>query len=150
MNSTTPQPTHARPPRSASPRPIAVRRRDSTSLDRPTWADALAETVPIVDAPAFFGPPVIFVMGPWLLLVLLLIGPFALILTVLLVVAIAAGLLTVLVAAVAAPYLLVRHLHAHGSVDAEPPTRVQLFRNQTSPHRDSQRELEAVRSASYE
>ena len=111
MNATTPQLTHA-PPQSATPRPA--------SPDRPTWGETFRATVPIIDAPAFFGPPVTFVLGPWLLLVLLLIGPFALLLTVLLVLAVAAGVLAAFVAVIASPYLLVRHLHAHAMVHAEP------------------------------
>ena len=57
---------------------------------------------------------IIFVLGPWLLLVLLLAGPFALIVTLLLVQAVAAGVLAALVAVIASPYLLVRHLRGHG------------------------------------
>ena len=40
-------------------------------------------------------------LGPWLLVVLLLIGPFALVLTVLLVLALTAGLLALFVAVIA-------------------------------------------------
>ncbi|MGN6868351.1 MAG: hypothetical protein ACTHMY_08110 [Solirubrobacteraceae bacterium] len=83
----------------------------SPTSDRPTWADLFHERTALVSAPAFFGPPVIFVLGPWLLLVLLLIGPFALILTGLLILAAAAVLLAGVVAAIASPYLVVRHLH---------------------------------------
>ena len=86
-----------------------------------------AQTAPIIGAPAFFGPPVIFVLGPWLLLVLLLIGPFALILTLLLVMALAGALLAVFVAVIASPYLLIRHLHAHGTVRAKSRAPVHLF-----------------------
>ena len=74
----------------------------------------------MIDAPAFFGPPVIFVLGPWLLLVLLLIGPFALIVTFVLGLAVAVGLLTVFLAVIASPYLLIRHLYAHATAHANP------------------------------
>ena len=117
MNTTAPQLPHAAP-QSATPSPIAPLRRGSASPDRPSWSDVRA-TVPILDAPAFYGPPITFVLGPWLLLVLLLIGPFALLLTVLLALAVAAGVLAVCVAVIASPYLLIRHLHAHGIVDAK-------------------------------
>jgi hypothetical protein len=85
------------------------------------------ERAPILLAPAFFGPPVIFVLGPWLLVVLLLIGPFALILTFVLAVALAGALLAVFVAVIASPYLLIRHLHAHGTVRVTTRGSVHLF-----------------------
>ena len=47
----------------------------------PTFGERLGETVPLISAPAFFGPPVIFLLGPWLLLTLLLIPPAALLIT---------------------------------------------------------------------
>ena len=125
MNTTTPQLTPA-PPQPATPHPLAVVA-GSTSPDRPSWGQVFAQTAPIIGAPAFFGPPVIFVLGPWLLLVLLLIGPFALILTLLLVMALAGALLAVFVAVIASPYLLIRHLHAHGTVRAKSRAPVHLF-----------------------
>ena len=84
--------THQAPPQSATPPPIAAAA-GSASPGRPTWGAAFDRTAPLIGAPAFFGPPIIFVLGPWLLLVLLLIGPFALIFTLVLVTAAAAGLL---------------------------------------------------------
>jgi hypothetical protein len=83
----------------------------------------------LIDAPAFYGPPVIFVLGPWLLLVLVLIGPFAAMVTVVLALAVAAGLLAALVAVIASPYLLIRHLRAHGVVHAKPRPPLHLLRN---------------------
>jgi hypothetical protein len=125
MNTTTPQLTPSQP-QSATPHLPAAGAR-STSADRPTWGEVFAQTAPIIGAPAFFGPPVIVVLGPWLLLVLLLIGPFALILTLLLVMALAGALLAVFVAVIASPYLLIRHLHAHGTDRAKPRAPVHLF-----------------------
>jgi hypothetical protein len=94
------------------------------------------EAVPMIDAPAFYGPPVIFMLGPWLLLVLLLVGPFAVVLTVLLALAAAAGLMAVLVAVVASPYLLTRHLHARRTVGAKPRARPRPSRiDRVSPGR---------------
>jgi hypothetical protein len=81
------------------------------------------EAVPMIDAPAFYGPPVIFVLGPWLLLVLVLAGPFALVFTMLLALAAAAGLMVAFVAVIASPYLLIRHLHSHRTVRAKPRAR---------------------------
>jgi len=90
----------------------------STTPDRPTWASLFRERALLL-APAFFGPPIVFVLGPWLLLVLLLIGPFALILTGLLVLALAAGLLAALGAEIASPYLVLRHLHSNRKASHE-------------------------------
>ena len=92
MNTTTTQLTHA-------------------SAGRRTWGELFDERAPLIGAPAFFGPPIIFVLGPWLLLVLLLIGPVALILTLVLVLAVTAALLVAFAAVIASPFLLVRHLH---------------------------------------
>jgi hypothetical protein len=100
----------------------------SASPDRPTWAEFFDERAPMIGAPAFFGPPIIFVLGPWLLLVLLLIGPFALLFTGLLVLAAAASLMAVLVAVIASPYLLIRHLRARGTVHAKPHAQPHRFR----------------------
>jgi hypothetical protein len=94
--------------------PIDARRQVSASAERSTWGDLFHTAAPLIDAPAFYGPPVIFVLGPWLLLVLLLTGPLAAMVTVVLAMAVVAGLLAVLVAVIASPYLLIRHLHAHG------------------------------------
>jgi hypothetical protein len=125
----TPQLTHA-PPQSATPRPIAARLRGSASSDRPTWGEMFDEREALILAPAFYGPPIIFVLGPWLLLVLLAIGPFALILTVLLALALAAGMVAALISVIASPYLLIRRLRARGMAHANPRSRLHLFRNQ--------------------
>jgi len=95
--------------------------RPSASPDARTFAERLGETVPLISAPAFFGPPVIFLLGPWLLLVLLLIPPAAFLITLVVVFLLAAGFLVVLGGLIASPYLLVRHLHARCSrADAAP------------------------------
>jgi len=86
--------------------------RPSASPDRPTWGEWPGETVPLFSAPAFFGPPVMFVLGPWLLVVLLLVPPAAFLITLVVVVLLGAGLLAALGALIASPYLLVRHLRA--------------------------------------
>ena len=90
--------------------------RPSVSPDAPMLAERLGETVPLLSAPAFFGPPVIFLFGPWLLLVLLLIPPAAFLIMLLVIVALGAGVLVALGALIASPYLLARHLRArHGA-----------------------------------
>jgi hypothetical protein len=72
----------------------------------------LGEIVPLVGFVAVAGPPVVFVAGPWALLVLALIGPFLLlfsfVLAAALIIAIGAALL-------APPYLLIRHVRGHGA-----------------------------------
>ena len=108
--------------------PIGARRPASASAERSTRGDLFHTAAPLIDAPAFYGPPVIFVLGPWLLLVLLLIGPFAAMVTVVIAMAVVAGLLAVLVAVIASPYLLIRHLRAHGVVHAKPRAPRHLFR----------------------
>jgi hypothetical protein len=100
-------------------------------------AQLLDERTAMIGAPAFFGPPIIFVLGPWLLVVFLLIGPLALLLTGLLVMAAAAGLLAVLAAVVASPYLLFRHLHAHGRQRVKPRALLHLV----GTHRSRSRRL---------
>lgn len=94
--------------------------RPSTS-ERPTLGETLQAVVPLIGAPAFFGPPVIFVLGPWLVLVLMLIGPVALLITLVLVAIAAASLLVALVALIASPYLLVHHLRARHAVHRSAP-----------------------------
>ena len=119
MNTTPPQLSHA-PPHSALPRPVAPRR-DSARPTLSTGVERLGETAPLITAPAFFGPPILALLGPWLLLVLVLIGPMALILTMLIAIAIAVGALAALLCVLATPYLLVRRFHAFGTARANRP-----------------------------
>jgi hypothetical protein len=125
MNTASPQLTARH---SSTLGPIAPLPRGSAQPHRATWGEFFDERAPIISVPAFYGPPIIFVLGPWLLLVLLLIGPVVLVFTVLLVLAIAAGLLAVFVAVIASPYVLIRHLHAHRMVHARPRAPVHPFR----------------------
>jgi hypothetical protein len=75
-----------------------------------TVGEALAEVGPVAGVIAGFGPPVVWLAGPWLLFVLALAGPFAVLFT--FVVVLVAATLVVLLAGtiLASPYLLVRHL----------------------------------------
>ena len=93
--------------------PATARRQGRISPEPLILGELFDQTAPILEAPAFFGPPIVFVLGPWLLLVLLLIGPFALMFTAMLVLAAAIGLLALLMALLVSPYLLIRHLHAN-------------------------------------
>jgi hypothetical protein len=77
--------------------------------ENPTFRAMLAELVPLVEAIAGYGPPVILV-GPWVLLALMLAGPFAVLLTLVVVMLVAA---IVPVALVAGPYLLIRRVRDH-------------------------------------
>jgi hypothetical protein len=84
-----------------------------SASESPTVGEMLAETVPLAGVVAGFGPPVAFLAGPWLLFVLALAGPFALVFT-FVVVLVAATLLVLLAGTIlASPYLLVRHLRRH-------------------------------------
>ena len=78
----------------------------------PMWREVIERFAPLVLAPAFFGPPAVFLIGPWLLLVLMLIPPAALLITFGLVFLVAAAALGALVAVLGSPYFLVRHLRS--------------------------------------
>jgi len=136
MTSIAPQ-TILSPPQSASPRPIGGQPERLTPPDRPTWGEVLGETTTMAGVPAFFGPPVRIVLVPWLLLVLMLIGPFALIVTGVLVVMVAVTLVALVLLVIASPYLLVRRLHAHRMLHAHVPAALQLL----TDHRASSRQL---------
>ena len=123
MITTAPHITHA-PPHAPTPRPSA-QRPGSERTELPSWGQTLAQTVPLISAPAFFGPPVIFLLGPWLLLVLLLIGPFALLVTFVLALAAAVSLVAVCLAVIASPYVLIRHLFARTSAHPNPPASIE-------------------------
>jgi hypothetical protein len=77
------------------------------------------EIEPLIGVVPVAGPPAILLAVPWLLFVLVLAGPFALLFTIVIVLLVAA----LLVAAITAgPYLLVRHLravHARHAVSRE-------------------------------
>ena len=79
------------------------------SHDHATRGDLFEEAASAVGAPPLYGPPVVFLLGPWLLLVLLLIPPAAFLLTIGLAVIVVTGPAALLVAS---PYLLVRRLRA--------------------------------------
>jgi hypothetical protein len=75
-----------------------------------SFGEVLAETIPLIDAIPVYGPPVVVVAVPWLLLALVLAGPFALLLTFVAVFAAAAAVVGLIGAILAAPYLLIRHV----------------------------------------
>jgi hypothetical protein len=136
MTSPAPHLTHA-PPHSPSQRPSGPRHQSLAAPDRPTWGEVLGETTTMGSVPAFFGPPIRLLLVPWLLLVLLLIGPFALIVTGLLVLAGVVILAAALVAVIASPYLLIRRVHAHGTFRGKAPVAIHVLAH----HRASSRRL---------
>jgi hypothetical protein len=74
-----------------------------------TFGEMLAEIIPLIGAVAGYGPPIISLAGPWLLLAVMLSGPFAFLLVLVLAMLVAAAVLVALTAAfLAAPYLLTR------------------------------------------
>jgi hypothetical protein len=74
----------------------------------------LAEIIPLIGAVPGYGPPVILLVGPWLLLALMLCGAFAFLVTLVVAMLVAATLLVALTAAILAPpYLLVRGRRKH-------------------------------------
>jgi hypothetical protein len=106
----------------------AARRSDAdpnavlAASDHPTFGEVLGELIPLVDAIAGYGPPVIFVAGPWLLLGLVLTGPFTVLVIVVAFMVVAATVVVALTAALlVVPYLLVvrlrRHWASHASSD---------------------------------
>lgn len=84
----------------------------------PTLGETVDETVPLVGVVPFYGPPVVVVAGPWLLLSLVLAGPFAVLVTFAALLAAAAALVALIGATLVAPYLLVRRLRADRAAHA--------------------------------
>ena len=102
------------PPPPASPTTPWGDASPSASLtpgERPTFREMLDDVLPVIGVVFVAGPPVVFVAGPWLLLVLMLSGPFALLVAFAIVALVAVALLVALAGVVAAPFVLVRHLH---------------------------------------
>ena len=90
--------------------------------------DMLDEILPLVGAVPVYGPPVVFLAGPWLLLCLMLAGPFAFLVTLVVLIAAAAAIVALIGAILASPYLLARHVHrswtARAAMRAEAPQLV--------------------------
>ena len=76
---------------------------------QPTAGAMLDEILPLIGVIPVAGPAAILVAGPWLLLALMLAGPFALLVTLVVLLAAAATLVGVIGAILATPYLLARH-----------------------------------------
>lgn len=124
-----------RPPRAPSAaRQWSDARRGASNpaaSERPTFGEMVAEIVPLIGFIPVAGPPVIFVLGPWLFLVLMLAGPFACLFALVVVMIVAAMVLAALAGAVlallAAPYLLVRYVREHRARHASLGARAPQF-----------------------
>jgi len=88
----------------------------------PTLRETLDDVLPVIGVIFVAGPPVVFLAAPWLLLVLMLSGPFALVVAFVAVVLAGIALVAAMAAIVAAPVLLVRH--AYRSYRASEPVSV--------------------------
>ena len=101
-------------PGPAAPRSDADHNASPAASERRTFGELLGELIPLIDAIAGYGPPVIFLAGPWLLLGLMLSGPFAFLVILAVFMAAAATVVVALSAAILAlPYLLVERLRRH-------------------------------------
>jgi hypothetical protein len=110
----------------------------STSTPEPTTFGAMvAEIVPLVGAVAGYGPPVIFMAGPWVLLALVLAGPFAFLLVLVTFMLVAATIVGTVVAAIlAGPYLLVgrlRDVRARRALGNRPAAQLVAVRSTRVP-----------------
>jgi hypothetical protein len=120
---TTTEPLEA-PPALRPPESSSVGRDDARPArsPAPTGREILDESLSLVGVTPVDGPAAVLLIGPWLLLVLMLIGPFALLFTLVVVLVAAAALVASVAAILAAPFLLVRRLRrawaAHASMPA--------------------------------
>ena len=79
----------------------------------------LGDIVSLLLVVAVAGPPVLFIAAPWVLVALMLCGPFAVALALVAALATAAALVACTAALVATPYLVLRRRRApHASVVA--------------------------------
>jgi hypothetical protein len=123
---TSPPPESATRPWSDAPRPAPL------APTEPTFGEIVEDVLPVIGVVDVAGPPVILVAGPWLLLGLMLTGPFALLVTFVVVGLVAAALLVIIAAILAAPYVLVRALHRRyraSQAISVPATHVASFRS---------------------
>jgi len=82
-----------------------------------TSRDMLAETTSLLCSLFFYGPPVVFFGAPWLLLALMLMGPFTLVVTLVAALAAGAALVAGVALLLAAPVLMLhRRWAARGRV----------------------------------
>lgn len=107
-----------RPPRAPRPtEPWGDARRNArpAASANPTFGEALDETLPLIGVVPVYGPPIVLLAGPWLLIALMLAGPFAVLFTLVVLLVAACALVGLIGAILAAPSLLVRQLRGHGT-----------------------------------
>lgn len=90
---------------------------DMTSTAHRTDADTLG-AASLLCFVVFYGPPVLFLVIPWLLLGLMLMGPFTLVLTLVAALLAAAALIVGAGALVAMPFLMLRNRRAQPQLAA--------------------------------
>jgi hypothetical protein len=91
--------------------PVQARGMETNPPQRPSppaLAAMVRETVPLIVCIAGFGPPVLLMAAPWVLLALLVAGPFALVVLIVVALAAAAVVVAGVAALLATPYLLLR------------------------------------------
>jgi hypothetical protein len=103
-----------------------VRKRNLHGMETtsaPTPREILERVLESVGYVFVAGPPVAFLLVPWLVIVLFLIPPAALVLTLVAVVAVIGAVFAAIGAIIASPFLIVRHLRARHAahVAAEAP-----------------------------
>ena len=74
----------------------------------PTVAAMLGEAVSLLCCMAFYGPPIVFLVAPWLVLGLMLSGPFVVILTLVAALLVAGVLVVGIGMLLATPLLMIR------------------------------------------
>lgn len=79
-------------------------------VERPAFREMLDDVLPVIGV-VVAGPPVVFLAAPWLLLALMLSGPFALLVAFAATALVAAALFVALAGGLAAPFVLARRLH---------------------------------------
>ena len=100
------------PPRAPSPPEPGSGAHSAASAD-PTLGEMVVETAGLVGVVPGYGPPVALVAAPWLLLSLMLAGPFAVLVTLVVLLFAMAALVALIGAILAAPYLVFRHLRGY-------------------------------------
>ena len=86
----------------------------------------LDETADLICTMLLYGPPVLFFAAPWLLLGLLLMGPFAVVVTLVVALLAAAALVVGIGAILATPFLMVRGRRAARASIVRPAASVQV------------------------
>jgi hypothetical protein len=92
----------------------------------PTGADMLDEAESLLCTMALYGPPVIFLVAPWLLLGLVLIGPFAVLVALVVALFAAVALVVAIGALLATPFLMIRKRRAAHATSVELAPRQRL------------------------